>query len=298
MFSVAPGQRVVTIYGEGVVNAYVDAKQGYRVKLAFGTATINPSAILYHIPNKDAPYIRRDGVMIRDHDRAAKSSNGLVLDEKHQLLFATERIYIFLRYYSLLCQILTYIKDHCDTFPVVSVPSSSYHDPKQKNVGGPPKESLDYSGILASLKKLVSKRMTYKDFESFGRLVSKEEVAVIACLPTLVERCAESLVSVTKEDALLHIYDYCQYRGCSPSVVREQCVTMAPDAFFRVQYDGEILRFSYLPKSASFPTAPRPEDNEIDEYTESERAEESMEDDDDPIEEFDDDRPQKRAKLR
>lgn len=297
IYLVAPGQRVVTVYGEGVVNAFVDAKQGYRVRLPYGTATINPSAILYHIPNKDMPYIRRDGVMIRDSANQTTTASHRKLDEKHQVLFATERIYLFLRYYAVLCQILTEVKDQCDTFPPSSVPSSSYHDPKQTNDAGPPKEHLNYSGVLASLKKLVARRIAFKDFESFGRFVSKEKVAVIASIPNLLERCAESLVSVVKEDALLHIYDYCQYRGSYPSLVREQCFTMAPDAFFRVQFDQTTLRFSYLPKAADFPTAPRPEDEEIDEYTESERAEESMEEED-PIEEDEDDRPNKRAKLR
>jgi len=293
----APGQRVVTIYGEGVVNAFVDAKQGYRVRLPYGTATIVPSAILYHVPNKDVPHIRRDGVMVRDHGNQNKPVDQHNLNEKHQILFATERIYLFLRYYALLCQILSNVKNHCDTFPPSSVPSSNYHNPKQTNSVGPQKERLNYSGVLASFKKLVSQRITFKEFESFGRLVSKEKVAMIASLPSLLDRCAESLCSVAKEDALLHIYDYCQYRGCRPSLVREQCFTMAPDAFFRVQFDQTTLRFSYLPKTVEFPTAPRPGDNDIEEYTESEPAEESMEEDD-PIEEFDEDRPQKRTKLR
>ena len=295
--TVAPGQRVVTVYGEGVVNAFIDAKQGYRVRLPYGIATINPSAILYHVPNKDIPHIRRDGVMIRDQGNQTNTVNHPKLDEKYQILFATERIYLFIRYYALLCQILSEVKYQCDTFPPSSVPSDNYHDPKQTNSGGTPKERLNYSGVLASLKKLVSQRIAFKDFESFGRLVSKEKVAVIASLPSLLDRCAEALVSVAKEDALLHIYDYCQYRGCRPNLVREQCFTMAPDAFYRVQFDQATMRFSYLPKIVEFPFAPRPQDNEIEEYTESEPAEESMEEDD-PIEEYDDDRLQKRPKLR
>lgn len=291
-FAVAPGQRVVTVYGEGVVNAFVDAK--YRIRLAYGTATLSPSAVLYPVPNKDTPFIRRDGIMIRDTGDKADSTGQPCLNEKYQLLFATERIYLFLRYYAQLCQVLAHIKDQCDRFPVSSTASNKYHDPKQKNAVGPPKERLDYSGLLASLKKLISQRIGFKEFESFGRLVSKEKIAKIAVLPALLERCAESLISVAKEDALLHIFDYCQYRGSNPAHVREQCFTMAPDAFFRVQYDKEVLRFSYLPKAEEFPTAPRATDNDVEEYTESEPAEESMEED----EEYEDERPQKRSKVR
>ena len=297
-FTVVPGQRVVTIYGEGVVTAFIDNTVGYRVRLPFGIATISPSAILYHVPNKEAPYIRRDGVMVRDTDIVSNGRNFPVLDEKYQLLFATERIYLFLRYYSLFCQILAGLKEHCDTFPVSSVPSDNYYDPKQKNTGGPAKDRLDFGGLISSFKKCVSKRTAVKDFENFGRLVAKEKVALIASLPKLLERCAESLVSVAKEDALLHIYDYCQYRGVSPSIVRDQCFTMAPDAFFRVQFDQETLRFSYLPKSEEFPTAPRAQDTDTNDLTESEPADESMEEDEDPIEESEDDRAQKRPRLR
>jgi paired amphipathic helix protein Sin3a len=296
--TVAPGQRVVTSYGEGVIASFIDNNRGYRVRLAYGIATISPAAILYHVPNKDAPYIRRDGVMIRDSEPVTAAKDAPAIDNKYQILFATERIYVFLRYYVLFCQILGTIKEQCDSFPVTSLPSESYYDPKRKEASNIGKQRLDYSGMVVAFKKLISKRIAFKDFESTGRTIAKEKVALIASLPNLLHRSVESLISVAKEDALLHIYDYCQYRGCSPSLVRDQCFTMAPDAFFRVQYDQESLYFSYLPKSAEFPTAPRAEDDEIEEYTESERADESMEDEDDPIEETDDDRPSKRLKLR
>lgn len=236
--------------------------------------------------------------MIRDPELVTASENSPALDDKYQVMFATERIYLFLRYYVLFCQILSNIKEQCDTFPATSTPSDSYYDPKKKGTGNAGKGRLDYSGLVVAFKKLISKRGAFKEFESSGRMIAKEKVALIASLPNLLQRCAESLVSVVKEDALLHIYDYCQYRGSSPSIVRDQCFTMAPDAFFRVQYDQSSLYFSYLPKSVEFPNAPRPEDDEIEEYTESEPAEESMEDEDDPIEETDEDRPSKRLKLR
>lgn len=296
---VSPGQRVVTVYGEGVVNQFIDAKQGYRIRLAYGVATLNPSAILYHLPNKDAPYIRRDGVMVRDRDVKHKVDGDTTLGPKHQLLFATERIYLFVRYFASLCQLLTDINEHCDTFPVSDTPASSYHDPKKQHISNRPAERLDYSGVLASLKKLVSQRMSFKDFEGFGRLVSSEKVAVTAAIPKLLDLCTESLVSVAKEDALLHLYDYCQYRGVDPAIVRDQCFTMAPDAYIRIQYDQSTLYFSYLPKSVEFPRAPRSQDLEIEEFDESERADESMEEDlEDPIQEYQEERPVKRVKLR
>lgn len=304
---VAPGQRVRTIYGDGVITSFTEAKHEYRVKLAFGIGYLKPSAVLHPLAVKETPYVRRDGSMVREYDAPmVVGAHGHKLGAKYQLLYGTERVYLFMRLYTLLTNLLANVRDHCDTFSTREDPADHYHNPAHKEGKRRRSERLDYSGIVSMLKKLLADECDTKEFESLGLKVSKEKVYVIAALPKLVDRCVESLVSVAKEDVLLHLYDYCQYREVDPSVLRKQCFAMAPDADFRIQFDGESLSFSYLPKSMEFPTAPHHEEDEVmedDEPVNGRRSREQTEEDvggggggggageEDPVEEFADGEP-------
>ena len=59
------------------------------------------------------------------------------------------------------------------------------------------------------LEKVVCRKIEAKDFESYCRRVSKEKVHQMAVLPKLIDKCADALLNVAKEDALLRIFDYC-----------------------------------------------------------------------------------------
>jgi hypothetical protein len=312
---VAPGQRVRTIYGDGVITSFTEAKHEYRVKLSFGIGHLRPSALLHPLAVKETPYVRRDGTMVREYDVPVVGGGGAKLGAKYQLLYGTERIYIFMRLYTLLTNLLANVREHCETFASGADPADHYHNPAHKEGGKRRRrksERLDYSGMLSMLKKLLADECDTKEFESLGLKVSKEKVHVMAALPKLADRCVESLVSVAKEDVLLHLYDYCQYREVDPSLVRKQCFAMAPDADFRIQYDGsESLSFSYLPKSMEFPTAPTETDEVMEDNnnnTNGQRSREQTEEeeavtaapapggastaeDEDPIEEFTDGEP-------
>jgi hypothetical protein len=85
--------------------------------------------------------------------------------------------------------------------------------------------------------------------------------------------------------------------------VRKHCLSLAPDAAYRIQYDttGEKLYFSYVPKSEELLTVPQDDIEEADEEMNGGGTEDAMEEDEeDPVEEFNDsDGPSsKRAKLR
>ena len=268
----------------------------YRVKLSYGTANMGPAAILHSIPSKDTPYIRRDGKMERDTNSTTKTQ-GPYLPASCQLLFATRRIYLFLRLHLQLCSMLA------DLRSVLNI--SETVDPASTYVVGPGETRkidksvrLDYAGMIGALKKVITKKCDHKTFEAFGRKISKEHVHAISALPKLVERCAEALVSLAKEDAFLHLYDYCQYKELNPAIVRDHCFSMAPDADFRVQRDGEYTSFSYLPRGATLPTAPNQEDNGVGRTPTNGEKHEAMELDEDPVEDYhDDEPPNKRVKV-
>ena len=251
--AVAVGQKVRTIFGDGTVT-HLDSKGRYKVKLPFGTSFLEPTAILHSIPSKDAPYIRRDGHMVRDTDTATKTE-GPYLIKSSQVLFATRRIYLFLRLHLQLCNMLSELRSLCDGSNALD-PATLYTVPPREEEKPESTEPLDYTGMLSLLKLVVAKKSDLKTFETFGRKISKDNVHVIGALPKLVEKCAEALFSLAKEDALFHLFDYCQYRELNPAIVREHCFSMAPDADFRVQFDGKTTAFSYMPKGTPLPSGP------------------------------------------
>jgi hypothetical protein len=297
LIAVAPGQRVVTIFGEGTIASYIKsigkAAAKYRVKLPFGTAFVNPSAILYGVPSRDSPFVRRDGAMVRDESVVEEVTPSTQLGERYQLLFGTESIYMFMRQLALLCAVLTDTREQCAAFPPTKDPALSYCNSFRKDDDVQPAAAtqVDFAAVLGSLKKVVSNQMDAKEFETLGRKVSKEKVHQMAALPKLIERCANALIKCAKEDALLHLYDYCQYDKVDPVAVQAHCFAVAPDASYRIQYDrttGELC-FSYGPKGEALLMAPGDdiksfsEDEEMETSGENDCATSAMEDEDDPI---------------
>ena len=300
----------MTIFGEGTIVSFVEATETsaakYRVKLPFGLGNLSPSAVLHPVQSEDVPYVRRDGVMVKDKAtiESRPSPDAPKIDEKYQLLFGNENIYLFLRLYTLLCSLLSDIKGHCEMFPAPEDPAKSYYNPAQTH----PKvtsERLDYAGVIAALHKVLSKTVDAKDYEALGRKVSKEKVHEMAALPRLVERCAEAMAKIAQEDVLLYLYDYCQFRRVDPVAVRIHCFSMGPNAFYRIQYDAKSgsMCFSYLPKNEELLLTPGPDnvasEPEPEEVNGGETGEDQvMEDEDDPIEEYEDEEPAvKRLKL-
>jgi hypothetical protein len=297
----------MTIYGAGTVASFTEkdesGKAKYRIKLPFGVAYVGPSAILYAIASKDTPYVRRDGVMMRDESVAENGGSIGKLDQKYKLLFGTENVYLFLRLYSLLCSALSSIREHCEMFENVEDPASSYYNPvpKETEEAAP---RLDYSSVVSALHKVLSRKMEFKDFESLGRKVSKEKVHQMAALPKLIERCTDALLKVAKEDALLHLYDFCQNQGVDPVAVRTHCLGFATDAVYRIQYNpsDKLLCFSYLPKNEELLTTPRDDIKDVVEDEIMNGTADPMEEGEetDPIEEYDESNAPaaKRSKLR
>jgi len=295
---------VATVYGEGSVLAFMDKSvtsgPKYRVKLPFGVAYLSPSSIMHAIPSKDLPYVRRDGSMVRDDVLVENGSNVAKLHGKYELLFATESIYIFIRLYLLVCSLLGDIREHCETFETPEDPAKNYYRPTGKGSGpDSTQQKLDYSAILSSLQEVLSNKMSVKELEVLGRKVSKEKVHEVAALPKLIDRCVDALVASAREDCLLHLYDYCQYRQVDPVAVRTHCFSVSPEAVYRIQYDTTTgsMYFNYLPRAAHLLTTPS---SDIDRQQADDDNNHMLVDElDDPIEdsEEDDGRPSKKRKF-
>jgi hypothetical protein len=222
----------------------------YRVKLPFGLGHLSPPAILFAIPSKDAPYVRRDGIMVRDETPIYDSKERApLLDSKYQLLFGTEITYQFLRLYLLTCSLLSDIQDHIVKFPPHDEPADFYVT-KTNSASSRKKRSrkLDYTTVQVALRKVIINEMNGREFEALARKISREKVHEIATLPVLIERCVERLVKLAEEDSLLHLYDYCHATNPDPVAVRSQCLSVAPDAMYRIQMDKSAgnIRFCYL----------------------------------------------------
>jgi len=227
----APGQRVRTSFGDGGILSFMEGNPSmgcrYRVKLPFGVASVRPSAILHSLPQPDgAIMVRRDGAMAKDESPAG-AGEGLFaekLNKKFQLLFATESVYVFMRMYCLLVSLLTETREYLKAPPPGHDPADSYTIPKpmREERQKPEQPPADFAGVISMLEKIVVRSVEPKDYEAYCRRVSLAKVHQMAVLPKLIDKCADALISVVKEDILLHLFDYCLYR----EMVRRLCVLL------------------------------------------------------------------------
>ena len=63
---------------------------------------------------------------------------------------------------------------------------------------------LGYQGLISCLKNTD---LDFKTFETRCRKISKDHTYALAALPRLLERCADLLVKVAREDLILPLFD-------------------------------------------------------------------------------------------
>jgi len=293
----AIGQHVRTTYGDGVILACLggDGTAGprYRVKFPYGIGFVRSYAIMHGVNNPDgAKFIRHEGVMEREADPSDDERDSAVrLDKKFKLLFGSECIYLFIRLYSSLVALLDDIESYLRENPTLTDPSSKYYVGLTSNEEKQTVK-LDFSAMIAELKCLITGTLSFKDFETFCRRVSPEIVHKMAALPKLVERGASMLKKTAEEDLLLQLFDYCQFTGANPVELREKCLSISPDAAFRIQYNttNGRLYFSYLPESETLATTAGDDEDDDDENDEDDEAIEDgdVESDDDDVDDDED----------
>lgn len=245
----------------------------------------------------------REETVVANRDKSSAR-----LDARYQLLFGTEKIYQFLRLYSLLCTLLTEVREHFAKHPHVENPADAYitqlkSGKKRKRRKAAANRKVDFFGLLLALKKVLAHESSARDFEALARRSSKAKVHIMATLPVLIDRSVEALVKMAEEDALLQLYDYCQYKNADPVAVRSQCMAIVPDVFYRIQFEAStgVLSCCYLYNG---PLLTSPEDDDMDEADDLDEMVNNKMDttggelDDDPIDEFDerDNVPQPEAK--
>jgi histone deacetylase complex regulatory component SIN3 len=305
----ATGERVMTALGKGTIQAFLNTEDGprYRVKLPFGSAVLQPYAVLHNVDAEDgSKYFRRDDEMVKDKDCAvAGETNGdssLVVDDKFKVMFGSDSIYLFLRLYAFLVSLLDDIQDHIRRNPTPQDPALAYHNPINSDEHPQATSKLDFASVMSNLHKAIDKTITAKDFESFCRRVNNGIVYKMAVLPRLVEKCGDIMMKVAEEDLLPRLFDICQYTGQNPVSLRNACLVISPEVSYRIQYNSSSgrLYFSYLPEGEELSTVPMGDHDDDDEGMEDGEIEDDSDDDDDmDLENEEEDlREAKRMKVR
>lgn len=219
----ADGQKVRTTFGDGTIYTMYDGGGNglrYEVLLPFGVGFIRPSSILHHLPSSGKlKFARSNGFMqyIESDDRSDDGEK--TLEESCHLLFGTEKIFIFMRLYCALVSLLQSGKDHLEKvsnssdnqngdgstpMEIDSDETRQIHDSKQK--------TPLFLSLISNLKEYINEDIEFKSYEMSCRTMCKEHVHELAALPRLVEKCADALVKVAREDVLLSLYDYSQIK--------------------------------------------------------------------------------------
>ncbi len=192
---VAPGQKIRTVYGDGTITAILEGSTHvgfrYKVQMTHGAiAYIRPNAIVHLLPTDVGPYYARNtrangGFMeFVDLPESSTSNPAKLSKNACQLLFGTDKMYVWLRLYSLLVKLL----------------DISFQTDKKK-----------VSDIQQALMEYIkNEKVDSKTFETTCRSISSTNVHELAVLPRLLEKCTDAWMKVAKEDVLLPLYDFSQ----------------------------------------------------------------------------------------
>jgi len=227
----APGQRVRTIVGDGEIVSVAEGKNNsfrYLVKFPFGVGYVKPSAVAHILPSS----ISTSEMEFSSDDDASK-----LMQDNIQVMFGTENIYIFMRLYILLVTMLYQAKDIIDRKNANAV----------KTVDGAEKPA--YFGIMSYFQSLIQGKIEAKDFEAKCRGIVGNGVYNFVVIPPLIEKCAEALVNVAREDYLENLYHCSQLKLTNIDQLRNLSLDMNDEAVYRLQIQSSTSQvfFSYLP---------------------------------------------------
>jgi hypothetical protein len=155
------------------------------VKFSFGVGYVLPGAI-------DPLVLPSDPDMDMSTDDAADANH--LMSDDIQVLFGTEKIYLFMRLYVLLVTMLYQAK------------ASLY------SKGAGVDESGPFTGVVASLKEFLRGKIDSKAFQEDCIKNVDNDVYNFVAIPPLVEKCAAALVKMSKEDCLEELYECSQMK--------------------------------------------------------------------------------------
>merc|ERR1740139_933491 len=206
--------------------------------------------------------------VLKTKDEATDRKLKMKHDVQCRLTFGTEKVYLFMRLYCMLITMLNSAKEHLDSIAPSPEKDNAHFwrsDSSDKmdidEDDGESKERketcIGYRGLISSLQEVD---LDFKSFEVRCRRISKDKVFLFAALPRLLEKCADALVKVSREDVILPLFDISQCKHVDPLLQRKQSLDVTGDASYRIQYhplEG-LIHFAYLPKEVDFPTSARP----------------------------------------
>lgn len=209
-----------TCYGDGVIVSKIAPSNNlglrYKVKIGYGTGYLRPSAIIHILPATDPQQrmVRRNGVMEKA-SLLEESEEGV--DRRCQLMFGTERVYNLMRIFSYLAFVLSntqcfLLSEKGQKKETQSTNGIGTSFEKNDTNGKTSIATHDYPGLISALKQLIAGEIDIQAYESFCRKTAKDRVYQLIALPRLIDRCAEALVKVAKEDKVLPLYDLAQLK--------------------------------------------------------------------------------------
>lgn len=288
----AAGQRVRTSYGDGVVLSKIAGSRNaglrYKVKLGYGMGYIRPSNMIHILPATESSnrMVRRNGVM-EQASLLEESEEGV--NKRCRMMFATERVYTFMRIYCFLAFVLSNTQSFLLAYAregkkeesqAANGIVSAFEKEKAGAEAEASKATHDYPGLVASLRKLISGEIDIQAFESFCRKTAKDKVYQLVALPRLIDRCAEALVKVAKEDKVLSLFDLAQLKIMDPERLRILSYSETTDASYRIQFDPieEFQYFCYLAPGEQVLLAPGDDSDDEMEAVDEEDGEEEEDD--------------------
>jgi hypothetical protein len=245
---------VKTAFGDGRILAYNEVTSTrsphYIVQLPFGKAYVRPSSIVHHNVT-EVFYARENGFMelVQNPDDSMNDDIKKEIPPSCQLLFGTEKIYIFMRLYCALLALFESAKINMEAeIDAMEVDDDSDGSKKNK-----------FQGFVATIKDYINEDIQFKSYELRCHSLSDTKCHELSAIPRLIEKCADALVKVAREDKLLALYDFYRLKTVDPFLQRSQSLVVAKDALFRIQYvpSDRKIHFCYLPIEKDMLMAPR-----------------------------------------
>jgi histone deacetylase complex regulatory component SIN3 len=178
--TLTPGRKVRTSVGVGHILSLADHNR-YLVKFSFGVGYVVRSAVVHVFDENNA-----------DMDTGAEDNATDVtqlMSDNIQILFGTEKMYLFMRLYILLVTMLYQAKSIADS------------------------KGVDiFTELVSFLKELLQGKMTPKAFEDYCIKTFVNDAYNFVAIPPLVEKLADALVKMVKEDCLESLYQCSQLK--------------------------------------------------------------------------------------
>lgn len=196
----APGMRVRTAVGDGkIISVAHFPVLRYLMKFEYGTGYVMPDLIFELAPTSEL-----DTNAMNDDD---DDDNALhLMPDDIQVLFGTEKIYLFMRLYIILVTMLYQAKDVVDRKSEVS-----------------DKQDL-FARLVSSLKDTLIGRMDGKAFEQECKKNLYDDAYNFVAIPPLVVKCAAASIRMSTESHFHDLYYYSQLKLKASISLLQVCV--------------------------------------------------------------------------